>query len=126
MLHVRLWFPQCISHHREDAQGNYAQMLKNNQDFSLADCHPSRFFICCHSKKTENLHSTSELRYRRYMMGLYNLPLKGAVQSASRTVSNLDASVLLPQCVDFAVLKEAKGQYAKQLRKILSPLIFSA
>lgn len=60
------------------------------------------------------------------MEGLYILPLKGAVKNTSRTVSNLDASVLLPQHVDFALLQEAKGQLAKSPRKILSTLIFSA
>lgn len=60
------------------------------------------------------------------MEGLYILPLKEALQSTSRTVSNLDASVLLPQCVDFALIQEAKGQLAKSPRKILSALIFSA
>lgn len=48
------------------------------------------------------------------------------MQGSSRAVSNLDASVLLSQHVDFALLQEAKGQLAKSLRKILSTLIFSA
>lgn len=60
------------------------------------------------------------------MEGLYILPLKGAVQGSIRAVSNLDASVLLPQHVDFVLLQEARGQLAKSLRKILSTLIFSA
>lgn len=62
------------------------------------------------------------LCYRQYMEGLYILPLKGAVQSTSTTVSNLDASGLLPQRVDFALLQEAKGQLTKSPRKILSTL----
>lgn len=48
------------------------------------------------------------------------------MQSTNLIVSNLDASVLPPQHVGFALLDEAKGQLTKTLRKILFALIFSA